>query len=147
MTVGGVAALAISETDTLICVGALRELGAAGFRAGVSEITARFEGLDVLDVYVLLAGSDDVEVRAALAELLPDSGLAERELVLALLVARGDIGAHRLLVRELMSSDPSAVCELVAEAPTWLEDDSEELLLAHARNLSGAALLEGLAEA
>jgi len=92
---------------------------------------------------VYLANSDD-EVRAAAAELLPDSELAERDLVLALIAARGDIGAHRLLVSELISSDPTAACDLVAEAPTWLEPDTAKRLVALARDVgeSGREALE-----
>jgi hypothetical protein len=145
-TVGDIVAIALAETSSSIRVGALRELGTAGFRAGATETATRFENIDVLDVYLYLDTSEEAEVRAAVADLLPQSGLVARELLLALIAGGGDVGAHRLLVGELISSDPTAACDLVAEAPMWLEPDPEQRLLARACDV-GEPGLQALDEA
>lgn len=132
--------LLITDTSTAVRTGALKELGAAGIAAGVRDAAERKDGLDLVDIWLYLANEDDDAVRSAVAEALPQSGLPDVDVLLALIAASGSAEANTLLVERLVSSDPTAACELIADSPTSLGGDLEEQLLARASDVTAVGL-------
>jgi hypothetical protein len=133
-----IARIAVVDSRAQAQAGAIRELGAAGLARTV-------EGRDVTleTLLAFVADSDEVDVIAALCEVLEENPIPESALLLAILADEdrpSSYRARRSLLRLLAGEEPDAAAKLYADSDRAAPDELPDALVAGADRISDHAL-------